>query len=270
MMRDLKAIFSIIILFLLINNLSAYTSINGVIVLEGKYQNKNLYVQNSMASSGAGFCVFEILINGQTTTDPVNSSAFEIDFRSQMIEPGSHVVVQIKHKPGCTPKILNPDVLKPMPTFETLTIKVNQEGVINWTTKNETGSLPYVIEQYKWNKWVAVGEIDGKGKKDENSYAYKVPLISGENKFRVKQVGTNRKPRYSSETKLFAKAPKVNFTYNKSTRDINFDSDTSYEVYDKYGNLVKKGYGNLVNCANLEKSVHYLNFDNETVEINLK
>ena len=39
----------------------------GVIILEGNYQGKNLYVQNPFSSIGVGFCVSEVLINGNIT-----------------------------------------------------------------------------------------------------------------------------------------------------------------------------------------------------------
>src|SRR5687768_634529 len=90
----------------------------GIIVIEGKYQNKNLYVQNGFSGSGVGFCAYEVTINGRTTTDEVNSSAFEIDFSQFQIQPGTAVVVEIKHKEDCAPKILNPEVIKPKATFE--------------------------------------------------------------------------------------------------------------------------------------------------------
>ena len=38
--------------------------------------------------------------------------------------------------------------------------------------------------------------------------------------------------------------------------------ETRYEIYDAYGNIVKKGIGSLVNCTNLVKGVYYINYDN--------
>ena len=38
--------------------------------------------------------------------------------------------------------------------------------------------------------------------------------------------------------------------------------ETRYEIYDAYGNIVKKGVGSKVNCTNLLKGVYYINFDN--------
>lgn len=243
---------------------------NNTLVIEGKYQNKNLYIQNSFASSGVGFCVYEVRVNGEVTTDEVNSSAFEIDLAQRNLKPGDNVSITIKHKEGCAPKVLNPDALKPIPTFETIDIKLNEEGILNWKTKGEQGSLPYIIEQYKWNKWVTVGEVQGKGTIDENEYSFKVAMISGENKFRVKQVGLNKKPRYSTEISVKNNRVPVSFNYDKSKQQIAFSDETAYEIYDRYGNLVKKGFGKSVDIANLEKALHYINFDNQTSEFTKK
>jgi capsular polysaccharide biosynthesis protein len=61
-------------------------TINGfgqsMILLEGTYQGKNVYVQNPFASNGVGFCVYEVRVNDQITTDEIGSSAFEVDLRN--------------------------------------------------------------------------------------------------------------------------------------------------------------------------------------------
>src|SRR5687767_7570800 len=85
----------------------------GVIVLEGNYQGKTLYVQNPFGPGGVGFCVTEVKVNGNITTDETNSSAFEIDLKAQKLNPGDKIEVKIFHKDGCKPKVLNPEVLKP-------------------------------------------------------------------------------------------------------------------------------------------------------------
>ena len=46
-------------LFLLVNQAKS-----GVLVVEGKFQNKNIYVQNAYGGSGVGFCALEVKVNG--------------------------------------------------------------------------------------------------------------------------------------------------------------------------------------------------------------
>jgi len=90
------------------------------IIHEGHYQGKNLYVQNPFSGSGVGFCVIAVYVNGDVTTDQVNSSAFEIDFSNLSLKVGEPVTVKIQHKLDCLPKVLNPEVLRPRSTFETI------------------------------------------------------------------------------------------------------------------------------------------------------
>ena len=140
----MKQFFSTLILALALN-----TSFAGVLVVEGKFQSRNVYVQNSFGGSGVGFCVTEVKVNGKITTDEVNSSAFEIDLTACNIKPGEKVMIEIVHKDDCMPKVLNPEVIKPRPTFDMVSININSAGILKWTAKNESGSLPYVIEQFK-------------------------------------------------------------------------------------------------------------------------
>ncbi|MGZ3921337.1 MAG: hypothetical protein ACXVC7_13640, partial [Bacteroidia bacterium] len=120
---------------------------SATLVVEGKYQNKNVFVQNAFNNNGVGFCAQEIKVNGKITTDETNSSAFEIDLASLQLKYGENVTIEIVHKDGCTPKVLNMEDLKPKPTFEVLTMNVSPAGLLKWSTKNETGALPYIIEQ---------------------------------------------------------------------------------------------------------------------------
>lgn len=248
------------IAIILLMSFSAYA---GTIILEGNYQGKNLFVQNPFAGSGVGFCTYEVTINDQVTTDEINSSAFEIDFTAFQLEIGSKVVVKIRHGDDCKPKILNPEVLKPKSTFDIVSMKIDEEGVLTWSTNNETGKLPYIIEQFRWNKWVKVGEEEGKGSKSTNTYTFKITPHSGENKFRVKQVDYSRRPRYSSSVKFRSKKPPVTFAPVKVKDNIMFSDETMYEIYDAYGNIVKKGFGAKVDVTNLKKGTYYINYDKE-------
>jgi hypothetical protein len=240
----------------------AGNSYSAILVLEGKYQDKNLFVQNGFADNGVGFCTYEVTINGRTSTDEVNSSAFEIDFTAFKLIPGSAVVVEIKHKDGCTPKVLNPEVLTPKPTFEVLSINIDKNGLLGWSTKNEMGSLPYVVEQFRWNKWIPVGEVKGSGSMDNNSYSFQTIPHSGENKFRVKQVGFNDISKMSTPVIFNSISGTPTFEQDNKKGTIEFSSETLYEVYDCYGSITKRGYGNKLDISNLIKGSYFLCYDN--------
>jgi len=256
---------------LLLILLTASTSavMAGNIVLEGNYQGKNLFVKNAFAGTGVGFCVFEVTVNGSVTADEWNSSAFEIDLSILLdLDLGDQVVIVIKHKDDCPkPKVLNPEVLNPKSTFKTQSISVSNAGLLSWSTTDEAGVLTYVVEQYRWNKWVYVYEVDGAGRTGKtNAYSFQVTPHSGENKFRVKQIDYTGIPRYSPAAEFTSAVSVVTGASAKVDNSINFSAETMFEVYDIHGNIVKKGYSNSIDATNLKKGIYYLNYDNSTIE----
>jgi hypothetical protein len=258
------------VLFFVLTAFKAFPQ-GGVIILEGNYQGKNLYIQNPYGSGGVGFCVTEILVNGNITTDEINSSAFEVDFKPHKLNIGDKVEIKIKHKEDCKPKVLNPEVLKPKSTFEVVSMTAEKDGTIKWTTKSETGKLSFAVEQFRWNKWVKVGEVDGIGTPTSNSYTFKVAPHSGKNQVRVRQTDYSGQPRLSKPVDFASDVPEITFAPVKASKDINFVSsdkpiETMYEIYDQYGNIVKKGFGSKIDVSNLPKGGYFLNFDNKMGE----
>jgi len=243
----------------------------GVIVLEGNYQGKNLFVQNPFSEAGVGFCVYEVTVNDQIATDEINSSAFEIDLGNFGLKIGTTIVVKIKHKDGCTPVVLNAEVLKPKSTFDIVKQQVGADGTYSWVSNNETGELPYIVEQKRWNKWVKVGEVLGAGTPGEHTYSFKVTPHSGENTFRVKQVDLTKKARFSQSVTFSDPAvTPVTWSPQKPKDEIIFSGNTLYEVYDQYGNIVKRGYANKLDVSTLKNDMYYLNYDNKMGETFIK
>lgn len=249
---------------LLVSSLSFMQA--GTIILEGNYQGKNLYVQNPFSGTGVGFCTFEVKVNGNVTTDEINSSAFEIDLANFQMQVGDKLVIAIKHKDDCRPKVLNPEVLKSKSTFEIVDIKVSNGGLLDWSTKNESGKLPFMVEQFRWNKWIKIGEVEGKGTAVTNAYQFQVIPHSGENMFRVKQVDYSNEPNISKTARFRSVAEEVKLKSAKTSKMLEFTAETMYEIYDSYGNIVKKGFAATVDCENLKKGVYYVNYDNKTEE----
>ena len=261
-----KILFSV--LCLLVSTASFST---GVIVLEGIYQGKNLYIQNPFGSSGVGFCVQEVRVNGNVTTDEIASSAFEIDLRNFQFKLGDKVEIKIIHKDDCKPKVLNPEVLNPKSTFEIVSMSVEKDLTFKWSTKGEAGKLPYAIEQFRWNKWVKVGEIEGVGTAELNSYSFKVVPHSGKNQYRVKQVDYTGQPKFSKTLDYMSSSPVVTFSPAKVSKEISFFDgstpvETMFEIYDQFGNIVKRGFASVVDASTLTKGVYYLNYDNKMGE----
>ncbi|MGQ1785820.1 MULTISPECIES: hypothetical protein [unclassified Saccharicrinis] len=232
------------------------------IVLSGTFQGDNLFVKNPFAPSGVGFCVYEVTVNGLTSTDEINSSAFEVDLSVYGFKQGQPLTVGIKFKEGCQPIVLNPEVLNARATFEVTKLAVDGDKV-KWSAVKEAGSIPFVVEQFRWNKWIEVGKVNGNGAAEESSYEAKVRFHSGENKFRIKQTDYRGKPKYSKEVTYNSNKPEVSFSPNKVDDVLHFSAPTLYEIYDEYGGIIFKGYGQTVKVSGLKKGKYYLNMDNK-------
>lgn len=244
--------------------LTAMSAMGSEIKLEGIFRGENLYVKNPFGPSGVGFCIFEITVNGQVATDEINSSAFEVNLSQYHLKEGDPVNVVIKHKEGCTPKVLNPEVLKPKSTFTIVSLKVEKPGKVTFSTKDEKGSLPFSVEQFKWKKWVTVGQITGKGTPNLNNYVVNITLHSGINKIRIKQVDCNNKPRYSHEVTFNNMESEVSFKPGNNgvaTNQLTFSRVTDFEIFDFYGKRVAKGTSNTANVAQLPKGTYFINYD---------
>jgi len=244
--------------------LTSFSVSAGTMVLEGKYQGKNLYVVNSVSASGVGFCVFEVLVNGSVSTDEWNSPAFEIDLSVYGLNMGDNVVVTIKYKEGCLPKVINPDVLEPQPTFEVADISVSDSGLLSWSTTGESGQLPFIIQQYKWNKWVGIGEVTGKGTSGKNAYSFQTVEVSGSNKFRVVQKNSGGDSKSSKSVEYTSSREVTTVVYDKKETKLRFSLETNYELYNAYGQIIKRGFGTEVDLSELKKDEYYINFDNSS------
>ncbi len=235
--------------------------------VEGTYQGKNLYIQNPMADDGFGYCATKVTVNGDVMPGGTNMGAFEIDFANFNLAIGEPVFIVIEHNDGCIPKILNPEVLLPRSTFVVTSINVTSAGKLTWKTTGEQGKLPFQIEQYRWDKWVTIGEVGGKGSSGINAYEFAVSPHSGQNIIRVVQVDHSGSKRESKQVSFQSNVPVVVKSPAKVKDMIYFSSngkpsETRFEIFDAYGNIVKKGVGAVVNCQNLIPGAYYINFDN--------
>jgi hypothetical protein len=226
-------------------------------------------VKNPYAQSGVGFCVYEVQVNGMTTTDEINSNSFEIDLAAYRFAIGDPVNVSIRYKEGCTPTVVNPEVIAPEATFETTDIYVRNNKLV-WETVNEAGSLPFIVEQFRWNKWIQVGQVEGKGTKGENHYEMPVRLHSGENRFRVRQKDEHNNRRMSPEVRVESDKAPISLQESTVADQLIFSDPTLFEIYDMHGRIVFKGYNDTVDVSELEKGQYFLNFDDRMSQFRKK
>ncbi len=242
------------------------------LVVAGYYQGENLYVLNPFDNDGESYCVTDVTVNGQEANAIINSSSFEIDLTNLDLKKGDSLTIIITHKDECEPQVVNKDVLKPVSTFTITSINVTKNGVLQWSTIEEQGRLPYIVEQYRWGTWVKLGYTEGEGSPRPHDYKFDLnshPTIrphSGKNRYRVKQVDHTGKPRYSLETNYVPEGVEKATIVDEKRKmgdEIVFTTKTSYRIYNSAGDIVKEGYAEKIDVAELSRGKYWLNYDNE-------
>lgn len=226
----------------------------------GLYQGENLLVVNETNPDGVGFCCYEARVNGQVTGDQVNSHAFEIDLRSQGIALGKGVAVRLLHRPGCAPRILNPEVIAPSPGFELMSFDAEEGGEVKWVTSEERGRMPFVLQQLKWGKWVDVVRIDGLGGPGERHYQTVIQPIRGENILRLTHLAPDGVLEVKGEARFTSRTKALGFRYDQREQRIAFTAETQYEVIDEFGTVVLQGHGSGVILRYLARGEYFVNY----------
>lgn len=79
----------------------------------GNYEMKNLFIQNPVLPDSS-FCITRPPeVNGEATTRAINNSVIEIRFDELNLKLGDPLIISVYHSPGCSPKLINPEVIDP-------------------------------------------------------------------------------------------------------------------------------------------------------------
>lgn len=226
--------------------------------LAGNFYGKNLYVKNYVKDPEQ-FCTVAVTVNSVKLGNQINSSSYEINFGQLGVSWGEKVNIKIEYKDGCKPEVINPEVLKPVPSASFVSARADKKS-INWTTIGESGPFNFQIHQYKWDRWVTVGEIMGEGKMDTAHYTFEVKHLNGPNVYRIYQSDpVSGKSIVSDDIKIRSSNPVITFSMEKGNV-IKFSDVTQYEIYNADGELIEKGEGAEVETSSLPKGEYYIGY----------
>jgi len=232
------------------------------IELSGVYKGKSLYVQNPFAGDMGKFCTKDVFVNGEKKMSNIQSSAFEIDL--SFLKMGDPLVIKITHSKVCKPKILNPQVVRNNSNnFHFLAFNVSNSK-LNWSSKGESGGCKMFVQQFTRGQWMNVKEVKGKGLPSKSDYNVSITHHNGLNKYRVKYLDVHGKVVYSHINEFNSAESDVTFYPSRVSTKITLSRSIDFEIMDSYGNIVKKGKGEKIDCMDLKTGVYYLNMHNQT------
>ena len=78
------------------------------------------------------------------------------------------------------------------------------------------------------------------------------------------------KTKYSPSVSYNSLMREIAYIIYGEREEIEFTEKTSFQVFDKYGNLIKKGYSNRINIDNIPKDTYYMNYGNTFTKFNKK
>jgi hypothetical protein len=103
-----------------------------MMVIEGNYQGKNLYIQNPASEDNKGFCTKQVIVNGKQYAFK-RESAFVIQLDTMNFKLGTPIKIEIEHADDCKPKVIY-DNSTPKRTPD-IDLKIDSTGVLRWQTK---------------------------------------------------------------------------------------------------------------------------------------
>lgn len=231
------------------------------LVVEGVYLGRNLFVRNPFDVGSETFCIEEIYLNDELILSNPQTSAVQIPMENLILN--DEVRIKIVHSSGCTPEIVNPEVINKMNSFSFLYFQID-ENSINWITRGESLKGSFVVEQMKYGGWTSIYSREGKSKIDYNQYIIEARNYSGENRYRIIYTTANGETLRSEEVEYFSLLEPVEFFPADSVTEwISLTREADYNILDGEGKILKSGFGNTINVEDLEYGEYRIVVEND-------
>ena len=260
-----RRIFFILFGFLLVQTAFAQSD---SLVLKGKYYETNLYIFNPAVADS--FSIYMVVVNEDSIYDELNSNAVEVDFQLLGLEPEQEVTVVIYFDSLYPPLVVNPEVLYSPTKFKFSKPRIRKD-VIAWRVYGDVSDYPIEVQQFRWNMWRTVAEVDPLDTVENNYYSVQIYPHSGINTFRLKTVNIQNEVVYSKEVTY--RPPwikKVTIKSYKVADELEFSAETEYEIYNEEGVLLKKGTERYIDVSKLPPGYYWINYDNSSEKIKKK
>ncbi|MCC5920809.1 MAG: T9SS type A sorting domain-containing protein [Cyclobacteriaceae bacterium] len=234
------------------------------LVITGKYQGKNIFVQNPLADNSGIFCIEQIYINDKLHKSKISASAVEVNLST--LSQGEFIFVRIVHKEGCLPKVINPQVVRIPTNFKFIAIHLDSDE-LNWVFKDAPPNAHFMVEERDKNSsdWKNVKKMKVDSKPGQVLYQASINLSEKQEKrFRVFFENQEGYRLYSDEIVHHGDKEPVTFYPQRVDNKITLSRVANYEIVDSTGKLVTKGEGNEILLEGASSGLYFLNIENRT------
>ena len=256
--RILKSFLSFIIV-----GVSVVSMYAAEVEFSGTFYEQNAYIKNPTLNSG--FCISEVLVNGNKAKAELNTGVVVVDFAANGLKFCDKFNLTVKYAGDNKPELINPKAFISSSTFDLVSAKIEPSGdayELVLSIKGEAAPLPFYIEHYRGDKWLASGVFQGKGGSAEKTYTIPFPGLVGENRIRVYQVDSDgMKEREKEVTVMSPKTSAVVVKKIASGKEIVFSGVTEYKVVDDLGNTKLHGMSDVVNISSLPKGKYFIVYE---------
>lgn len=226
----------------------------------GVYQGQGLFLQNKYDPKSDSFCIQSVRINHVPVKQNFRVSAVNLSFEGMTLQ--SPVIIEVVHRSGCTPIILNPDAIAYYHSFSFKELVV-VDSVVTWKTIGEQPGAGFLVEKYQLGIWMETDTLEAQGDFGKSSYTYFPDIDEGANKFRLKYFQPDGKYLYSEEIDFHYYPEPVTFTPFAAEKELTLSRYASFEVYDAGGDLVLTGDGSVVDITSLPRGDYVIYFNRE-------
>jgi hypothetical protein len=149
-------------------------------------------------------------------------------------------------------------------------LEIDTLGKIHWTAFNQSGVVSFSVEQFMNEHWVMIGEIVGDASSEENPYTYSPHLHSGENRYRIGWETASKDKKYSNVVVTVSRRGDVYFQLSTDNQKITFTENTYYMVYNPYGFITNRGFGNSLDVSDFKPGMYCITYDNKVATFEKK
>jgi hypothetical protein len=254
--------------FIAVSSFSASAQSDSL-MLTGKYYESNVYIFNPSVSD-TSFSIFLVVVNGDSIYNELNSNGIEVDLEMWDLEPEADVSIIIYFDSLYPAFAVNPEVLFSPTRFKFSKPRVRKENLY-WRVYGDVSEHPIIVEQFKWNRWQVIAEVDPLDTVENAMYSIIIDPHSGNNQYRLKTTNIQEEVVYSKVLNFKPSwIPEVFIKEYKIKNELEFTRETDYELYDAQGLKIKEGKERYVDLSGLSSGEYWVNYDNKSEKIKKK